>query len=333
LECKNNNFTELYLLKDTKNIRLICDKNVKVYITTAEALEREEQLERERKKKFSYFAQNYVVYELSKRLQKGEFEKTDDWQLRISETNREAKRDELLIGAEQAFIEERSKELTAGSVTLGAYDADKEVFMITNSVHGDWFVPVPVNEASDFKNDWNSLVKTPQYVIRDDRIVFAGYKFEPAPIQNEEASPDISDVAADVTDTNTKKNLSVKHGDISFGSAYSNDNNGIGVNLLYNVTDKIRLAGEFIYSTGQQDFNVYGHFLFPAGKRVVFYPSVGLGMAKVFNKWCVGFAIDGGMDIVLSPRWMLNCKFGFKVTTDSDEGFTLNLSPGLTYRF
>lgn len=133
---------------------------------------KEEQLKR---KSFSYFSKEYI----DKWLQKGEFERTADWQQRISDDNRKAKEAELLKEAAQVFIAEHSKNTPVGNIMLGAYDADKEVFLITNSVHGNWSEIVPINEAPDFKNNWQNIVKTPQYIIINDQIAFAGYKYAP----------------------------------------------------------------------------------------------------------------------------------------------------------
>ena len=166
LECKNNNLAELDVTKCVQLQTLTHNKNVKL-ITEKEALDRETNT-------FSYFAKNYM----EQWLQKGEFEKTDDWQQRISENNRKAREAELLKEAEQAFIAERSKNLPVGNITLGNYNADKEEFLIINSVHGNWLEPVPIDEAPKFRDNWNDLVKIPQYVIRNDRITFVGYRFE-----------------------------------------------------------------------------------------------------------------------------------------------------------
>ena len=184
--------------------------------TAEEARERTEQeqarqaheiAEREARKKaeieatFSYFAQNYIKQEINSWLQKGEFEKTGDWQMRVNETNRKTKETELIKEAEQAYIAERSKDFQVGSIAIGSYDADKEVFLITNSVHGNWFVSVPVNDAPVFKDNWNNLVKIPQYVIRDDRIAFAGYRFETVEVAV--ASKDVTEQKENQTMSNT----------------------------------------------------------------------------------------------------------------------------------
>lgn len=60
-------------------------------------------------------------------------------------------------------------------------------------------------------------------------------------------------------------------------------NTGIGAKLSYNITDQLRLAGEFDYFSEKDfkdmwDCRVYSHYLFPVAVRTVVYPSVGIGM-------------------------------------------------------
>jgi len=128
-------------------------------------------------KEFGSFAQNYIEPKINEWQQKGEFEKTADWQQRVNENTRENKAAELLKDAEQAYIAEHFKDFAIGSMTLGAYDPDNEVYLIRNSIHGDWLVSVSINEAQEFKKEWNNLKKTPKYIINNDQLVIAEMTF------------------------------------------------------------------------------------------------------------------------------------------------------------
>ena len=132
---------------------------------------------KESKETFSYFVLNYVEQEINKWAQRGEFERTSDWEQRVNEDSRKAKSAELFKDAERVYITEHSKNMPVGNITLGAYNADIEVFIINNDLYGDWLAAVPIHEAPDFRNNWNNILKTPQWVISNDRIAFAGYKF------------------------------------------------------------------------------------------------------------------------------------------------------------
>ncbi|MDR1342227.1 MAG: caspase family protein [Prevotellaceae bacterium] len=139
----------------------------------------QEQIAREAayKKTFEYYAKTYVQNAINEWQKKGEFEKTADWQRRVNETTRKAQAADLLKEAEQAFIAERSKGLPLGSMTLGAYDPDNEVYLIQNSKYGNWLVPVPIAEAQSFKSEWGNLRKAPRYFIENDDVALASVQF------------------------------------------------------------------------------------------------------------------------------------------------------------
>ena len=210
----------------------------------------------QRESSFGYFSQNYVEQEINNWLQKGEFERTDDWQQRINEDNRKAKEVELLKDAEQAFIAERSKNFRIGSIALGTYDADKEVFLIINSVHGNWLAPVPINEAPDFKDNWHNLVKTPQYEIRNDRIAFAGYKFESVEVvaitEQPKDSPANQEIAANYPNKNISNDIPSNQGDIAINYANGTREiiNGSTSQTMANTSKSNISAGEQAKSKG-----------------------------------------------------------------------------------
>ena len=128
---------------------------------------------------FNLFAKQFIEKKINEWQQKDEFEKTEDWHRRVNENSIAEKKLELRKEAEQVFIEEYSKNYSLGNITLGSYDADQEVFLIKSDTYGDWLLPVPFNEARSFKANWDNLVKTPQFIIRNDTIALVGYEFSP----------------------------------------------------------------------------------------------------------------------------------------------------------
>jgi len=143
-------------------------------------LERTARENRERAEKmstFSFFAQNFVENRVNQWQRRGEFEPTADWQRRVTYSTRAIKAKEMLVEAEQAFIAERSRNFNLGNMTLNPYDPDNQTFLVRNSLHGDWIVPVPINEAPNFQANWNNLVKTPHFAVINDRIAIAGMDF------------------------------------------------------------------------------------------------------------------------------------------------------------
>ena len=133
-------------------------------------------------------------------------------------------------------------------------------------------------------------------------------------------------------------------GNLVIGAGDSYTNIGIGAKFFYNVTDPIRLAGEFDYFLKKDymswwDFSVYGHYLFPVADEVLIYPSVGLGMIGVktdlgpFGSHSgndVAFSLGGGVDYELSSNLVLNGELRIKLF---DGGNRLNLAIGLAYKF
>jgi len=145
-----------------------------------EAREKEAKENREKAEKmltFSYFAKDYVEKKIEVWQQKEEFETTTDWHKRVTDSTREAKVKELSKDAEKEYIAERSKNFKIGNMTLGAYDADNQTYLIQNSIHGNWLVNVPKNEAPNFQKEWNNYTKTPQFAIINDKLAIAGMDF------------------------------------------------------------------------------------------------------------------------------------------------------------
>jgi opacity protein-like surface antigen len=89
--------------------------------------------------------------------------------------------------------------MSTGNITLGGYFADEESFLIKNSKYGNWWEPVPADKAQEFKNNWDNIVKTPQYVIKDDKIAFAGYKFGTNADTEQKEKPASAETAPDIS--------------------------------------------------------------------------------------------------------------------------------------
>ena len=128
---------------------------------------------------------------------------------------------------------------------------------------------------------------------------------------------------------------------IGMGDSYTNV--GIGAKFFYNVTDPIRLAGEFDYflkkdNTSWWDFSVYGHYLFPVADEVVIYPSLGLGAIGFTSKWGretysdsrFAVSLGGGADYELSSNLALTGELRIKIFENSNR---INLAIGLAYKF
>jgi len=103
---------------------------------------------------FSDYSYHYVSNKLREWQQKGEFERTSDWQQRVTEQTRNAKIDELIAEAEKKYIAHHLKSANY-TFSLGTYDADNEEYPVINKDLGVAYVSVPLTEAKDFKDYWD----------------------------------------------------------------------------------------------------------------------------------------------------------------------------------
>lgn len=121
---------------------------------------------------YSVYAKKYVETNVNIWQQKGEFEKTIDWQHRVNEQTRQQKINELQAEAEHQYIAYHQKSITVNP-TLGKYDADNEVFAMTDGRFGTIYMAVPLSEAQYFKENWNNKELSFQLQINDDLFTLA----------------------------------------------------------------------------------------------------------------------------------------------------------------
>lgn len=116
---------------------------------------------------YSTFAKAYVEQNINEWQKKGEFERVADWQKRVNEQTRNQKIQSLLAEAQGKYIDFHSKNLNI-NLALGQYDAENEVFAIKNEQYGTLYMAVPIEEAQNFKANWDTKAVTPQMNIYDD---------------------------------------------------------------------------------------------------------------------------------------------------------------------
>ncbi len=150
------------------------DKGGSVYESRAAFTDRQKQLPREA---FSPFARQYVEDRINEWQRRGEFEKTADWQRRVTDATRRAKADSLVKEAGRVYIDWLSQQVTL-HLSLGAYDPDNEVYMMTDSLFGPLLVAVPIGRAQSFKTSWSKLKQTPSYTIERDHLALASLELK-----------------------------------------------------------------------------------------------------------------------------------------------------------
>lgn len=130
---------------------------------------------------FSLFLQTYLDDKLRTWMQKDPFEKTSDYEERTTGEGLEAKKQELLASAKEAYIRQYSATMQVNNITIGGYDADHEVYLIHYN-HGDMLVHVPLEgeQAQKFQTDWANRrvnLASPKFDISGDSLVLARLDF------------------------------------------------------------------------------------------------------------------------------------------------------------
>ena len=118
---------------------------------------------------YSTFAKEYVEQNINEWQKKGEFERVADWQKRVNEQTRQQKIKSLLAESQNKYIDFHTQN-TQLNLSLGKYDAENEVFAISNDKYGTLYMVVPFDEAQYFKKNWDAKTAKPQVSIYDDVI-------------------------------------------------------------------------------------------------------------------------------------------------------------------
>lgn len=129
---------------------------------------------------YSYFAKQYVEEKINEWQKKDEFEKTEAWQNRIAK-GRDSLVNVYASKAEISFIEKEGGKwdfVPGKTLSLGQYDSDNEVFLISHPHFGDLLLAVPIARAPEFKMDWANQQVSSTFYIHADTLAVATMKFE-----------------------------------------------------------------------------------------------------------------------------------------------------------
>jgi hypothetical protein len=125
---------------------------------------------------FTAYASRYVTPRVEEWQKKGKYEKTADWQRRVSNESRTQKIQELQKEAQRLYITEYSQGITLTQHIVD-YDADNEVFRLQDDRFGDLLVPVDIDHASDFETNFYKLKRSVRYFVQDDGLALAELDF------------------------------------------------------------------------------------------------------------------------------------------------------------
>jgi hypothetical protein len=123
-----------------------------------------------------YFVKKYVEENIAIWQQKGEFEKTTDYQKRVNESSR--------INMVQKFNDEALSKMKEQFTTtikweefiVSVYDADNETYLVQSTELGQFALPVPISEAPDFKKNWKLMkIENVDFYIKDNFLQLAKF--------------------------------------------------------------------------------------------------------------------------------------------------------------
>lgn len=117
---------------------------------------------------YSAYIKSYVEEKINEWQKKGEFEKTSDYQNRVTETTRKSMA--LKFTKEvcaECINRVQDKELR---MKLGEYDADNETFLVETEI-GKYVIRVPINDAPYLKKNWAKIESKNSYDIVNGKII------------------------------------------------------------------------------------------------------------------------------------------------------------------
>jgi len=116
----------------------------------------------------------YVEEKVNQWQQKGEFEKTIDYKVRVTEVARNKRIEDFQKEAIENLKKEFKETINFKNVKLGLYDADNESFLLSSDELGEFVVAVPVAEAPIFKQNFSSYqFNNPDFYVKDNNFVLA----------------------------------------------------------------------------------------------------------------------------------------------------------------
>lgn len=128
---------------------------------------------------YQEYAQAYVTDHLKTWMKKGEFEKTEDYEKRVSRENILKERERLSSIIADRYLTTYANQLAISELKLQPYDVDNETYAV-DSEFGPVYIKVPLKnqEAEFFKNNWEQVqIRNPKFFVKNDRIAISSISF------------------------------------------------------------------------------------------------------------------------------------------------------------
>lgn len=128
---------------------------------------------------YQEYARAYVTDHLKTWMKRGEFEKSEDYERRVSKENVRKEVARLSDIIADRYLTTYANQLAISELKLEPYDVDNETYAVT-SEFGPVYVKVPLKnqEAEIFKNSWDMVqIRNPKFYVKGDRIAISSISF------------------------------------------------------------------------------------------------------------------------------------------------------------
>ncbi|MDE7421327.1 MAG: caspase family protein [Muribaculaceae bacterium] len=133
---------------------------------------------------YEEFAKKFIEEKLGEWAKRGEFEKIEDYQKRVTEGGLQNEYERLNAEAEKTYLDKYAFSFVPRDLELQPYDPSNETYLI-RTPYGDATIKVPLKnkEAEMFKSAWtnnNVEIRAPRYMIDNDKVALASITFKTA---------------------------------------------------------------------------------------------------------------------------------------------------------
>ena len=192
--------------------------------------------------------------------EKGEFEKTYDYKIRVAKENRDKK----IIEIQNITIDRLKQNFLAtcsnNNLSLIEYDADNETFLIEKNLQ-EFILEVPINKAKYFKENFNNChIDYLDCAIVDGNFILTSFK-----VSFLNGDYYIYDSSKNNTFQKTNFNFSFDEIDIEINEYSSNSNKiirtkqeNIGISLVdINIIKNIKVKNRYALIVGNENYSSY----------------------------------------------------------------------------
>jgi len=125
------------------------------------------------------YIKKYVEDKISEWQQKGEFEKTEDYQNRVNENSRSKQAQIYTNEAVNQKKKQYAANISWNNLTLSNYNTENETYLLQSTELGDIPISVPMGEAANFKQNFNYLIyKDQDYYVNNNKLMLAKLNIE-----------------------------------------------------------------------------------------------------------------------------------------------------------